>query len=386
MKSALFIDFDNVYSGLNKLDPTVADRFARQPVVWMNWLIDALALPEHAPDGARRRLLVRRCYLNPQVYQRFRSYFNLAGFEITDCPPLTGEGKTSTDIHMVLDIVDLLAQQETRYDEFIVFSADADFTPLLRKLRRADRRTTVLAIGFPAAAYRASADLLIDQDDFVRQALGYRDEAHAPETAEVLPAEPLPAAAPPLSTEDERALADAALAYVRKTLAEAPAPVALPKLAAMIRAAIRQIDAATWAGFGSFRRLVDSWELAPLCVTWVGGGYVYDPARHAPPETPAATGASSSAGEIADITRFIQNEVAKSAEPVLCSRIINVIFARGASVAADWQRKDGEARRFLESLDLAPLAFDWRSAGGSIYDPQRHVLADVASADGEPAY
>ena len=48
---------------------------------------------------------------------------------------MTSEGKTSTDIHMVLDIVDLL-QHQVHYDEFIVFSADADFTPVLRKLRR----------------------------------------------------------------------------------------------------------------------------------------------------------------------------------------------------------------------------------------------------------
>ncbi|NLF55640.1 MAG: NYN domain-containing protein, partial [Thauera phenolivorans] len=148
MKSALFVDFDNVYSGLRKLDQASADRFARRPQEWMNWIIDSLALPEHVAEGARRRVLVRRCYLNPQAYQRFRPSFNLAGFEIIDCPALTGEGKTSTDIHMVLDIVDLL-QHEAHYDEFIVFSADADFTPVLRKLRRWDRRTTVLAIGFP---------------------------------------------------------------------------------------------------------------------------------------------------------------------------------------------------------------------------------------------
>ena len=175
MKSALFVDFDNVYSGLRKLDQTIADRFARQPLEWMNWIIHELELPDHTPDGARRRVLVRRCYLNPQAYQRFRPSFNLAGFEIIDCPALTSEGKTSTDIHMVLDIIDLL-QHETHYDEFIVFSADADFTPVLRKLRRWDRRTTVLAIGFPSAAYRASADLLIDQDEFVRNALGFKDE------------------------------------------------------------------------------------------------------------------------------------------------------------------------------------------------------------------
>jgi hypothetical protein len=87
------------------------------------------------------------------------------------CPPVTSQGKTSTDIHMVKDIVDLL-QHETRCDEFIVFSADADFTPVLRKLRRFDRRTAVLAIGFPSAAYQASADLLIDERLFLREALG----------------------------------------------------------------------------------------------------------------------------------------------------------------------------------------------------------------------
>jgi hypothetical protein len=69
-----------------------------------------------------------------------------------------------------LDIVDLL-QHETRCDEFIVFSADADFTPVRRKLRRYDRRTTVLAIGFPSAAYQASADVLIDEGQFLREAL-----------------------------------------------------------------------------------------------------------------------------------------------------------------------------------------------------------------------
>ena len=129
--------------------------------------------------NAKRRILVRRCYLNPKAYQRFRPFFNLAGFEIVDCPALTTGGKTSTDIHMVLDIIDLL-QHAAHYDEFIVLSADADFTPVLRKLRRWDRRTTVLAIGFPSAAYRASADLVIDQDAFVRDALGVGSQDPVP--------------------------------------------------------------------------------------------------------------------------------------------------------------------------------------------------------------
>ena len=293
MKSALFVDFDNVYSGLRKLDPAIADRFARQPLEWVNWVIGELELPDHAPAGARRRLLVRRCYLNPQAYQRFRPSFNLAGFEIIDCPALTSEGKTSTDIHMVLDIIDLL-QHEARYDEFIVFSADADFTPVLRKLRRWDRRTTVLAIGFPSAAYRASADLLIDPDEFVRNALGFRDEDEAPATAadnadvdgpsavaSARAAQVMPDA-PPIDPIDSAAL-DRAVAEVvatmRAEVARATAPVPCSRLASLITTRHPAL-AADWNGKGSFRKFVDSLELAPLCFDWSNsGGFVFDPAR-----------------------------------------------------------------------------------------------------------
>ena len=293
MKSALFVDFDNVYSGLRKLGPAIADRFARQPLEWVNWVIGELELPDHAPADARRRLLVRRCYLNPQAYQRFRPSFNLAGFEIIDCPALTSEGKTSTDIHMVLDIIDLL-QHEARYDEFIVFSADADFTPVLRKLRRWDRRTTVLAIGFPSAAYRASADLLIDPDEFVRNALGFRDEDEAPATAadnadvdgpsavaSARAAQVMPDA-PPIDPIDSAAL-DRAVAEVvatmRAEVARATAPVPCSRLASLITTRHPAL-AADWNGKGSFRKFVDSLELAPLRFDWSNsGGFVFDPAR-----------------------------------------------------------------------------------------------------------
>ena len=45
MKSALFVDFDNVYSQLRQLQPEAAERFARHPTEWIGWLTDALALP-----------------------------------------------------------------------------------------------------------------------------------------------------------------------------------------------------------------------------------------------------------------------------------------------------------------------------------------------------
>lgn len=295
MKSALFIDFDNVYSGLKQLDPQYADRFARYPAQWMNWLTESLGLPDHSPKDSKRRMLVRRCYLNPQAYQRFRPSFNLAGFEIEDCPALTSEGKTSTDIHMVLDIVDLL-QHEAHYDEFIVFSADADFTPVLRRLRRWDRRTTVLAIGFPSAAYRASADLLIDQDDFVRHALGFADE---PEPTTVATAE---------VSQAEVTLQ--VLNVIRQSVSESQEPVPLARLAQLALSKVEGLDASSWAGHGGFRQLLESGGLGPLEVCLEGGGVVRDPKRHAKPTVAAK---QSNRQKPADI--YISSQAIESLPP-----------------------------------------------------------------------
>lgn len=315
MKSALFVDFDNVYSGLRKMDPAVADRFARQPIEWINWLAGSLSLPNHSRDGARRRLLVRRCYLNPVMYQKFRPSFNRAGFEIVDCPPMTSEGKTSTDIHMVLDIVDLL-QHETHYDEFIVFSADADFTPVLRKLRRWDRRTTVLAIGFPSAAYQASADLLIEPDLFVQDALGFEDEDE-PASSAVAPPVPNKQAFPGSTVEKPAAIKPATEApfesicqFIRQAVAESPRAVALTWVAQQLPERLPELKGSKWAGAGSFRTLIDKLTLAPLAVSWDGGGHVWDPRRHTTPLRDAARTGSNGWGadkSIAAVARQIHD-------------------------------------------------------------------------------
>jgi NYN domain len=305
MKSALFVDFDNVFSQLRQLQPDAAERFARHPSEWIGWLTSSLALPEPHDEGERRRLLVRRCYLNPNWYQNYRHAFLRAGFEIVDCPPVTSQGKTSTDIHMVLDIVDLL-QHETRCDEFIVFSADADFTPVLRKLRRYDRRTTVLAIGFPSAAYQASADLLIDERLFLREALGLglaiadvspghngqsaetRDsrvadgkpavtEPKSMSSAAVAPkAEPAVKVSPrPATPEELSEIAGRLWALVD----ESPLPVNAAQLASRLRQEHPEI-LENWNGLGTFKAFFRSLRLSRLL--WLSGssGRVLDPSRH----------------------------------------------------------------------------------------------------------
>jgi uncharacterized LabA/DUF88 family protein len=80
------------------------------------------------------------------MYGRFRPFFTRAAFRVVDCPPLTTRGKNSADIYMVLDILDAL-EHPTSFDEFILLSADADFTPVMLRLRAHDRRTVLLATG-----------------------------------------------------------------------------------------------------------------------------------------------------------------------------------------------------------------------------------------------
>lgn len=167
--SALYVDFDNIYTRFLEMDPETARAFGTMPQRWVKWL-EIHALRMLYGDGVRRRILKRMCYLNPQRYQEFRHSFIRAAFQVVDCPPLTNQGKTSTDIHLVMDCMDDLSHS-TRFDEFIILSGDADFTPLLIRLQEHARRTLVLSVGYSSPAYTAAASWRIREDWFIQQAL-----------------------------------------------------------------------------------------------------------------------------------------------------------------------------------------------------------------------
>lgn len=173
LKSALFVDFDNIYIGLSKTDPVAAERFASDPARWLSWLERGLPVRGEEKGPARSRsILIRRCYPNPDAgFRRFRSFFTSAAFSVIDCPTLTRTGKNSSDIYMVMDILDTL-NHKTNFDEFIIFSGDSDFMPVLLRLRAYDRRTTTLAIDFMPPAYKAACDLVISEEEFIEDALG----------------------------------------------------------------------------------------------------------------------------------------------------------------------------------------------------------------------
>ncbi|MHB0704922.1 NYN domain-containing protein [Roseomonas mucosa] len=299
---ALFIDFDNVFSALCLQAPEAAEIFVAEPGRWLDWIAQ-----RHAPQPGRgmtpptvqRRILVRRCYLNPVgslvlpdgervFFGSFRDKLVRAGFQITECPPLTRGGKTSADIVLVMDVLDALGHA-TRFDEFVLVSSDADFTPVLHRLRAHDRRTVVVAVGNAAEAYRAAADEVVGSDVFVGQALGWSQERRA------TPAQATPPAAggpPPVPEQggldipggDPTAPREAILSLVMEELAHAPAPLHLPALGKRLQARLGpMLRSSAYGGAGSLGRLLATagdprLELIP----GAGGGWLCDPARHPP--------------------------------------------------------------------------------------------------------
>src|SRR4051794_24149752 len=151
VRAALYVDFDNVFSGLCKLNPLAAKAFADEPSTWLNALTT-----QHTVDGPRRWLSVR-CYLNSAgsvpdpaggeqrlQFASLRVGFVRAGFEVVDCPPFFTGAKNAADIKIAIDVMKAL-QGPTRYDEFVIASADSDLTPLLATVGAADRRTTLIS-------------------------------------------------------------------------------------------------------------------------------------------------------------------------------------------------------------------------------------------------
>ncbi len=180
LRSVLFVDFDNVFFSLQSADKDAAKFFANDPQSWLDAIESGSLIDEGpgSPGPQRRRILMRRCYANPAVMRFFRGWFTRSGFQIVDCPPLTGKGKNSADIYMVVDMLDAM-RHETRFDEFIILSGDADFTPVLTRLRAFDRRSVIYSNAVTAAAYKSLCDGMITEERLIDLTVGGEEEESA---------------------------------------------------------------------------------------------------------------------------------------------------------------------------------------------------------------
>ncbi|MEI7711937.1 MAG: NYN domain-containing protein [Rhodospirillales bacterium] len=270
IRTALFVDFDQVYGGLYRIRPEAAERFATQPDKWLRFFEEGQHVKglDEGDEATQRVILVRKCYLNPvgsvrnaapspyrsgppsrdlqDNFSKYRAYFTRAAFSVVDCPPLTSRGKNSADIVMAMDIIDALGHK-THFEEFIILSGDADFTPVLLRLREHDRATTILGDTLVAAAYRAACDNQVRQQDFIEQAMG------------------LSAAAPIARDADDRSdgsrptlidhVTQAVAAYLRQG---GPRPInhLIPVFNGFPEF-VYPSDGLKWFGYGSLTRLVD---------------------------------------------------------------------------------------------------------------------------------
>jgi NYN domain len=169
--SAIFVDFDNIYGCLYRQLPSAAKSFANEPAFWLDALRN---MRGNEQEETSHNFVVRRCYMNPagliqgdnEPFSRFRQHFVRDGWEVIDTPPLTSRGKTSADIQIVMDIMDAIAHFE-HVGEYVIMAADADYTPIVIRLRKHMKKTVVYAATNTAVAYRAACDSIIDEKQFI---------------------------------------------------------------------------------------------------------------------------------------------------------------------------------------------------------------------------
>jgi NYN domain len=265
--STVFVDYDNIYLSLKRKNDDAAKRFAKDSAVWLQGLMSGELITPTSAYAAptERRVAMNRCYGNStprrnahdnstdmNSFPFVKHHFLRSGFEIIDCPPLTQQLKNSADIRMVMDISDILSHN-TFFDEFIIMSGDADFTPLLHRLRAHARRTVVFANDHTAQPYTAISDGEIRDTNLIAMLLNTRIVGVDTQNREL--AAPQPAQLTAVDIDAARAAIVAeVVGYVRS------APQAVP-LETLADRAVRMIGrdktvGTNWGGFGTFRDLL----------------------------------------------------------------------------------------------------------------------------------
>lgn len=382
-RSALFVDFDNIYITLRQQEglPT-ADEFAQNPHRWLQWLENEMSL-DHLGDGFLfRRILIRKCYINPAAFPNFRPFFTRAAFEVIDCPPLTQGGKTSSDIHMVMDIMDAL-HMPTHFDEFILLSADADFTPVLLRVRLHDRRSTVLAAGFPSPAYRSACDYLPSMSLFLQQALGLGQPEDENGRENGVP-NPTP----------EQVLDH--LAEVLEQKVGVNGIIYADELPALYKRVDEFRESTTWLDFRSLRRLTKAvvdrrpeWSIVEDLEEGSWGIRVRISAFPLPEIATTSKTGVTTAIPLAEnaqpdhlrpqIARLVVEEVRHSTKPVVMAVLASTVMERfGNELAASGWLGAHSFKGLLEQLDLDGLKLN-NQIPGYVYDPLQHNLAALGS-------
>jgi hypothetical protein len=291
--SVVFVDYDNIYLSLKRKNEEAARRFAKDAGGWLRGIETGRLITSTQGinlDGPRR-IVLNRCYGNPSPRRNpndnstdmnsfpfVRHHFLRSGFEVVDCPPLTAQLKNSADIKMVMDVLDFLKHQ-TYFDEFVLLSGDADFTPVLHRLRAHARRTVVYANDHTATPYTAISDGEVRENDLINLLMEGRVTSSQDQPAALIEKDQ-----PSLAQLDH--VATKIMAEVASTVQAAGQPVPLEALAdraVRILGHDRTIGT-NWAGAGSFRELLSRRLPADLRMSEQPPYYIFNVGRQLAPE------------------------------------------------------------------------------------------------------
>jgi hypothetical protein len=222
---------------------------------------------------------------------------------------------------MVMDVRDLLTH-DTYFDEFVILSADADFTPVLHRLRSHARRTVIYSNDHTAAPYTAICDAEIREASFlsllVDGQLTNQSEGRSEQQA-------LPSAASIESVRGE------ILTEVANAVRAADQPVPLEALAdRCVRILGHEKTAGSaWGGTGSFRDLLARGLPEDIRLTGNPPYFVYDAKRAVQTEAPRIeTRAEPIRNEM------IRSEPARSEQPIM-QRALAPLFGGQPAQRAD---------------------------------------------------
>src|ERR1044072_2942735 len=143
-KIALFIDFENIAIGVTE---------AKYKKFEINLLLERLL--------EKGKIVVKRAYCDWDKFPDYKRELHEAAIELIEIPGRSYSGKTSADIRMAVDAMDMCWSKE-HIDLFVIASGDSDFSPLVSKLKENDKY--VIGVGVK----NSSSDLLIDNcDEFI---------------------------------------------------------------------------------------------------------------------------------------------------------------------------------------------------------------------------
>jgi hypothetical protein len=289
---------------------------------------------------------------------------------------------------MVLDTMDAL-QDSTRFDEFVMMSADADFSPLLRRLRRHNRRTVVFAAGAMSESYKASADLVIGIPTFIRDGLGVME----PDEDDASNHDPLPR----MNTEGTGLRKRIGETVIRKVKSSS-SPLPLATLAQHIHRDIAGARESNWAGAGSFGALLRQMDISGVVVDFSGDVVYAEPvngvgigdhsaapvAASAAVMQPPATLPNTLEGAALDMaaSSVIREVVGQAHRPVHLSAIGSQLRSKFSALTVGWNGAPTLAA-MLDRMELSPLRREVLDDGSTfvIFDPARHTVQSVAVKD-----